>query len=112
VINKSESDIARQGAKILGGVTPAGGRLQDIGHICEYVGHAMIKAVRVGVGDDLPDRALRRCQGRLAQPVVEPAQQPGRGLGDPACDCGERTHPGHDRRCAQRQHRSCGVLVS
>ncbi|MDT5026702.1 MAG: hypothetical protein QOE61_3128 [Micromonosporaceae bacterium] len=44
MINKSESDIAREGAEILGGATPAGAQLQDIGQFFEYVGHAMIQA--------------------------------------------------------------------
>jgi hypothetical protein len=37
-------------------------------------------------------------------------QQPGRGVGDPAGDRGERAHPGHEHRGAQRQHRRRGVL--
>ena len=43
MINKSESDIAREGTEILGGATPVGARLQDIGQFFEYVGHAMIQ---------------------------------------------------------------------
>ncbi|GAA2677818.1 GbsR/MarR family transcriptional regulator [Nonomuraea recticatena] len=42
--NAMLADIARQGAQILGATTPAGVRMQDIGHFFEHVGQAMIQA--------------------------------------------------------------------
>ncbi|MEU7894463.1 MarR family transcriptional regulator [Nonomuraea sp. NPDC049152] len=42
--NTMLADFARQGAKILGATTPAGTRMQDIGHFFEHVGQAMIQA--------------------------------------------------------------------
>ncbi|GAA2783712.1 GbsR/MarR family transcriptional regulator [Nonomuraea dietziae] len=42
--NAMLADIARQGAQVLGATTPAGVRMQDIGHFFEHVGQAMIQA--------------------------------------------------------------------
>ncbi|GAA3468971.1 GbsR/MarR family transcriptional regulator [Nonomuraea roseola] len=42
--NTMLADIARQGAQVLGATTPAGIRMQDIGHFFEHVGQAMIQA--------------------------------------------------------------------
>ncbi|MFF5212125.1 helix-turn-helix domain-containing protein [Streptosporangium sp. NPDC000396] len=42
--NAMLADFARQGAQILGATTPAGSRLQDIGHFFEHVGQTMIQA--------------------------------------------------------------------
>ncbi|MFB9206644.1 MarR family transcriptional regulator [Nonomuraea spiralis] len=41
--NTMLADFARQGAQILGATTPAGTRMQDIGHFFEHVGQAMIR---------------------------------------------------------------------
>ncbi|MEU4547732.1 GbsR/MarR family transcriptional regulator [Nonomuraea dietziae] len=42
--NTMLADFARQGAQVLGATTPAGTRMQDIGHFFEHVGQAMIQA--------------------------------------------------------------------
>ncbi|WP_433248837.1 MarR family transcriptional regulator [Streptosporangium sp. CA-135522] len=42
--NTMLADFARQGAQVLGATTPAGTRMQDIGHFFEHVGQTMIQA--------------------------------------------------------------------
>ncbi|MCG5215883.1 MarR family transcriptional regulator [Streptosporangium sp. KLBMP 9127] len=42
--NAMMADFAREGAEVLGAVTPAGSRLQDMGQFFWHVGHAMIQA--------------------------------------------------------------------
>ncbi|MFE3451314.1 MarR family transcriptional regulator [Nonomuraea sp. NPDC059194] len=42
--NAMLADFTRQGAEVLGPSTPAGTRMQDIGHFFEHVGQAMIQA--------------------------------------------------------------------
>ncbi len=62
----------------------------------------------VNTGQDPPQRRLRRSPGRGRE--VQPGQQLGGYVGDPAGDRGERTHPGQYRRRAQRQHHRNRVI--
>jgi hypothetical protein len=61
----------------------------------------------VDVGQYPPQRRLRRAPSGGG---VEPGQQPGGHVCDPAGDRGERAHPGQHRRRAQRQHHPDRVI--
>ncbi|MFB7463520.1 DUF480 domain-containing protein [Streptomyces sp. NPDC056224] len=50
------ADFALRGAQVLGTATPAGTRMQDIGHFFEHVGRAMIRAAEEWRQDDAARR--------------------------------------------------------
>ncbi|MGW0753072.1 MarR family transcriptional regulator [Streptomyces sp. NPDC002587] len=54
--NTMLADFALRGAQVLGTATPAGTRMQDIGHFFEHVGRAMIRAAEEWRQDDAARR--------------------------------------------------------
>ncbi|MGW6984421.1 MarR family transcriptional regulator [Streptomyces sp. NPDC054932] len=55
--NTMLADFALRGARVLGATTPAGTRMQDIGHFFEHVGRTMIQAAEQWRQDDAARRS-------------------------------------------------------